>query len=117
MDVVAERDRAVNLLKTGDTGEAEMRWGYNALGIGHWRREKEHYIPPHMNVGNRDMYRLNGKWQLQFKRLLREKRLRAKRNWEYRYSKYIDKLRESFPNADFEEMEEKLEKSKSSNQS
>ena len=79
LDVIAERDRAVNLLETGETGEPGRRWAYNELGIGGWRKCRENYFPIHMNTKLRQSTSLSGPWQNKWLRLMREKRLKQRR--------------------------------------
>ena len=112
--VVAERDKAVNMLETGETGQPGKRWTYNILGIGHWKQEKEFYKPVHHHHGAKAVHDRIGPWTNSFKVLLKEKRMRAKKSWEYRYSKYLQKLEEKFPGVDLGEENAKLQKSKKS---
>ena len=73
LDVVAERDRAYNVLETGETGEPGRRWVINALGKGVWRRNTEHTMPIHENPGWKRDSQLpkNPKWATSYKRLHR----------------------------------------------
>ena len=70
LDVVQERNRAYNLLETGEAGEPGRRWAYNHLGIGFWKKCKEHFKPIHMSTKNN----FHGQWQNAFIRLWREKK-------------------------------------------
>lgn len=74
LDVVQERNRAYNLLETGETGEPGRRWAYNHLGIGFWKKCKEHFKPIHLSTKNN----FHGAWQIPFLKLWREKIFRER---------------------------------------
>ncbi|ELU15648.1 hypothetical protein CAPTEDRAFT_219435 [Capitella teleta] len=97
LEVIKERDRAVNLLETGETGEPGQRWAYNQLGLGYWHQCREHYVPQHYNKVLNARVALSGKWQYRYKRLYREKLM----NQEYGKIKkrlmYEKRLKEAFP--------------------
>ena len=100
LDIVAERNRAYNLLEKGEPGEPQRRWFVNELGLGYWRWETEHYVPKHMNTALRNSTKLAGRWQNRYLRLWREKMIRKMRK-EARAKQYKEaKLKEIFPNAE-----------------
>lgn len=110
LDVIAERNRALSLLETGETGEPGRRWMYNQLGIGYWRKCKEYHMPLYANPRMIKINAFVGPWQHRYLRLMREKRLwernRAKRR-EYRRLKEYGAM---FPNANIEPNLEQFQK-------
>ncbi len=100
MEVVQERDRAVNLLETGETGDPGRRWAINPLGVGYWRRCTEHYVPLYRNATLRKRAALHGSWQDEYLRLYREKYLKRVRHQQYKHYRYLKKLKEAFPEAE-----------------
>ena len=102
VEVVNERDRAVNLLETGENGEPGQRWAYNQLGVGYWHRCREHYVPQHLNKVLKDRVALSGKWQYRYKRLYREKLMNKAHGVLKRRQAYQRRLREAFPDAELD---------------
>ena len=107
LEVVKERDRAVNLLETGKTGEPGHRWAYNQLGMGYWHRCREHYVPQHLNAVLRKRAAFIGKWQHRFKRLYREKLFNKAFANKKKQEEYQKWLKDSFPDQDIEDGIEK----------
>jgi large subunit ribosomal protein L47 len=101
LEVVKERDRAVNLLETGETGEPGKRWAYDVLGQGYWHRMKEHYVPLHYNKVLRDRVALAGKWQYKFKRLYRERMYNKKHAYEKKQEEDKAKLDSAFEEVEY----------------
>ena len=97
-----ERDKAVNLLETGQTGEPEMIWKKNEIGLAALRHPGEHYVPQEINSAFIARNRLHGKWINRYLRQLREKRLRKMRGLEYRDRKEKEELQKLFPDAEFD---------------
>jgi len=100
LDIVAERNRAYNLLEKGDPGQPKRRWFINELGLGYWRWETEHYIPKHMNRALRNSTSLQGRWQNYYLRLWREKMIRKNRKEAKANLCKERKLKEVFPDAE-----------------
>ena len=103
LEVVAERDRACNLLETGQTGERGERVTVNKLGIEYIRRQKEHYLP-YDHEANRGLHlseRRHG-WQEKFLTLLKEKQMIRNDAKSLRSERRKQKLREIFPHAEIE---------------
>lgn len=99
LEVVAERNRAYNLLETGDTGEPGRRWTYNVLGIGYWKKNREHYKP---KESMKYYYNFTRPWQYKFLRLYQEKKLRQARYQARKEEKQRQKMKEVFPDADID---------------
>ena len=82
LEVIQERDRAYNLLETGETGEPEKRWVYNVLGEGYWRNTKEYTVPMQEYKGwlaRSDLPSTSRfKWAEKYKKLYREKQHKHK---------------------------------------
>lgn len=102
LDVIAERDRAVNLLETGRTGEPEPYEDKNILGIPYMRVPKEHMVPPHMNTAIIHKRRMSGRWQAKYLVRLEEKKKRMAKYRDKEKQKEKEKLREIFPHADID---------------
>jgi len=80
LDVVRERDTAAAMLETGEPPlPGRRRWAYNALGLGFWRKCREHHLPIHMNTSMRSTTAMSGPWQHKYQRLYRETKLRERR--------------------------------------
>ena len=74
LDVVAERDRAVNLLETGETGEPGQTMLLDALGRSYLHKHREHYKPFSANQKYINLYRAKPQmWMAKWIRLHREK--------------------------------------------
>ena len=99
LEVVAERNRAYNLLETGETGEPGYRWTVDILGRGYWRWRREYYKPPYMK---KYYYNYTRGWQFKYLRLWQEKMLRQRNYKAMKEKKYRDKLKEIFPHADID---------------
>lgn len=110
LEVVAERNRAYNLLETGETGEPGHRWAYNQLGMGYWRKCKEHHMPLHENPRLRRINSLSGPWQHRYLRLMREKRLKLRNRALFREKKLYEVYSRMFPDADIEPNLEQFQK-------
>merc|ERR1712178_236463 len=76
MEVVAERDRAYNLLEKGETGEPELVYRKNEIGLMGWKPAREYRMPKESNPGRVYRERATGPWINKYLRLFREKRLR-----------------------------------------
>ena len=74
LEVVAERDRAVNLLERGEHEQEGRRWVVDAFGIGRWRTNTEHVEPMHVNEkwAESDIPRQTD-WATPYKRVYRER--------------------------------------------
>ena len=103
MEVVAERDRAYNLLEKGESGEPEPYETIDMLGRTRLRTPVEHMVPPYVNTTlvNR-MKLLRGGWQHKFLRLQREQDAKRKRRGERRHRGYMQRLKAKFPDADYD---------------
>lgn len=102
LEVVAERNRAYNLLETGETGEPGQRWAYNQLGLGYWRKCKEQHVPLYANPRLRRVNSFSGPWQHKYLRLMREKRLQMRNRALRRENKRYEVNSRMFPDADIE---------------
>lgn len=103
LDIVAERDRAYNMLETGETGEPRQVWSYNALGMGYYRRQKEHYVPLSHNP-RQLMYRKWWRpWQIPYLLQWNEKKRKHDIWFSHVLRRHREKLRKVFPNADIAE--------------
>ncbi|OAF69249.1 39S ribosomal protein L47, mitochondrial [Intoshia linei] len=76
LDVVCERDKAVNKLEHGYTSNTEPYTEKNILGIESKVTPKEHYEPYHLHVP--EFEDLSGPWQDKYLKLLREKEMSLK---------------------------------------
>ena len=102
LDVVAERDRAVNLLETGRTGEPEPYEDKNILGIPEMRTPTEHFVPKHLHPFVIHKKNMSGRWQEEYLVRLAEKKLKHER-WQKRHAeKEKQKLKEIFPDAEID---------------
>src|SRR6218665_48218 len=110
LEVVAERNRAYNLLETGETGEPGRRWAYNQLGMGYWRKCKEQHMPLHANPRLRRVNSLAGPWQHKYLRLMRERRLKLRNRALLREKKRHEVYSQMFPNTDIEPNLEQFQK-------
>jgi len=102
LDVVAERDRAVSLLETGESCEPGRRWAYNALGIGYWHKCTEHFIPIHMNRRFQQTTAFSGLWQHRFIKLRREQKLAERSRKLRKINGKIRAYKKVFPDAEVE---------------
>ncbi len=103
LDVVAERDRAVNLLETGKTGEPEPYRDKDILGIPRNKIPTEHFVPEELNEEVLHKREMAGRWQERWLVRLEEKRLRHARWREMARRKRQEKLRSIFPDVEFDE--------------
>ncbi|XP_064642877.1 large ribosomal subunit protein uL29m-like [Lineus longissimus] len=101
-EVVAERNRAYNVLETGKTGEPELIEDVDVIGRPVTRLQKEHYIPKHMNNSFMKKYRLLGPWVYKYLQLWREKMFNASRYREKKELAEKLRLKKEFPNADID---------------
>ena len=102
LDVVAERDRAVNLLETGRSGEPEPYEDKNILGIPEMRTPTEHFVPKHLHPFVIHKKNMSGRWQEKWLVKLAEKKLKHER-WQKRHAeKEKKKLKEIFPDAEID---------------
>ena len=102
LDVVAERDRAYNMLETGETGEPRKVWTYNALGMGYWRRQTEHYMPLANNPRKTMYTRWWKPWQIPYLLKWNEKKLKRDIWFSHAVRRRKAKMQSLFPNADIE---------------
>ncbi len=102
LDVVAERDQAVNYLETGTSGEPEPYWTLNPIGVGHIRRPKEFSIPRHLHPQVRKNKALLGKWTHHYLRLLREKQIHKDEFYQRRQKRWRQRVLERYPDAEFD---------------
>ena len=105
LDVIAERDRAVNLLETGKTNEPEPYLDKDILGRTYMRKPKEYYKPAHLNSAIRHKKRMAGRWQNRYLVRLAEKNLRHEIWRRNHLEAKKKKLREIFPNADLDSLD------------
>jgi len=95
MEVVRERDCAIKMLETGTTGEPELVWRENELGIKDWREPTEHYEPEWK--GMQPTRRLLGPWINRWMRQLREKKLMKLRGSRRRQKRYEAYMKRDYP--------------------
>jgi len=95
MEVVTERDRAINMLETGTTGEPQLVWRMNELGIKAWRAPEEHYEPEH--IGMAKTKQMIGPWINRWMTMLREKKLRGEGHKRWKQRKADAKLKHMYP--------------------
>ncbi len=106
IEVIQERDRVVNQLETGKTGEPFEYEDTNILGMQEVRTAEEHAEPEHLNPEVIRRKKMSGRWQQYYLKRWEEKQLRHKR-WEANERrKKLKKLREIFPDADYDNWEE-----------
>ena len=74
--VIKERDRAYNLLETGETNEPQPVWRKNILGLWQLNAQKEHYHPKHKDSGYMKALRWEFQWPIKYKKLYRERQIR-----------------------------------------
>ena len=78
MEVIKERERAINILETGEMGEPKVRTAMNFLGMRYNRTEKEHLFPWYLNTKYKMLHSKYGKWMTKYLKLHREKELKMK---------------------------------------
>lgn len=98
MQVVKERDEALNLLETGNTGDPGGRYVRNFLGLRRWKKNTEHQIPAFMNK----FYTLQYPRHItprtkKYIALYREQKRVEHRRARNREMRRIKKLEEKFP--------------------
>ena len=69
MEVIKERERAINILETGETGESKVRTAMNILGMRYNRTEKEHLFPWYMNTKYKMLHPKYEKWMTKYLKL------------------------------------------------
>ena len=98
LEVVQERNRALNLLESGESGEPGRTWTYNKLGIGYWRKHKEHYYPRPSKYA----YYGQRPWQYKYLRLFAEKKNKRAKYRAWKKREWEEKMRERFPDAEID---------------
>jgi len=102
LEVVCERDIAYSELETGKSCDPGVRWAYNELGIGYWRKCKPYPYPIHMHTAFRGTTALSGSWQHPYMKLRREKHITKRTRALGSRIRRDNDLAEKFPNADIE---------------
>ena len=91
LDVLAERDRAVNVLEHGHNGEQGRRWVVDMFGRGRWRRNTEHVQPMHDNEHWTESDKpTQTPWAIPYKKLYREKLAAEKQRKEQLRQEEVD---------------------------
>ncbi|CAD5115208.1 DgyrCDS4201 [Dimorphilus gyrociliatus] len=92
LTVIRERDRAVNVLNTGETGDPGKRCYPNELGIVDWRYKVENYRPLHLR-----RWRLEKHWSAPLIRLLKERKFKKAYREKKLKEKKKEDIRKRFP--------------------
>lgn len=105
MEVIKEREKAINLLETGETGEPKVRKVMNYLGMTVEEEEKEHLVPSCLNEQYKLTHPKYEKWMEKYLRLYNEKKLEKAEKDEEEKTKYLNKLKEKFPHLTEEDLD------------
>ncbi|XP_052082893.1 39S ribosomal protein L47, mitochondrial-like [Mytilus californianus] len=105
VEVIQERERAINMLETGETGDPKVRKVMNFLGMIEDRTEKEHLVPKSENPEYQLLHPKYEKWMFKYLKLYNEKQLEEEYQLKKAKRKYQEKLMKKFPHLTQEELE------------
>ena len=105
MEVIKERERAINILETGETGEPKVRTAMNFLGMRYNRTEKEHLFPWYMNTKYKMLHPKYEKWMTKYLKLHREKELKMKHRERRKKIRFQEMLLDKFPHLTQDDLE------------
>lgn len=105
VEVIQERERAINMLETGETGDPKVRKVMNFLGMIEDRTEKEHLVPKSENPEYQLLHPKFEKWMMKYLKLYNEKQLGEEQQLKKTKRKYQERLKKKFPHLTQEELE------------
>ncbi|XP_063410682.1 large ribosomal subunit protein uL29m-like [Mytilus trossulus] len=105
VEVIQERERAINMLETGETGDPKVRKVMNFLGMIEDRTEKEYLVPKSENPEYQLLHPKFEKWMMKYLKLYNEKQLGEEQQLKKTKQKYHERLKKKFPHLTQEELE------------
>ena len=105
MEVIKERERAINILETGEMGEPKVRTAMNFLGMRYKRTEKEHLFPWYLNTKYKMLHPKYEKWMAKYLKLHREKELKMKHRERRKKIRFQEMLLDKFPHLTQDDLE------------